>query len=157
MMRWHKKPRKKASIMKKTLTLFTTLLLSTQVLSAVSLQYDERNKCDLYTIIKVSTDSKGQRVYEHDFAPNEEIINARIHHGMTLQDLEIDFINKEASFEIIGQVTLGFNRNLLGQDIRATISADNSQFNEAINLVNRRILNFTQVCVDRDYRIQYLK
>lgn len=138
--------------------LSTLILLITMFSNAhamITKQTDEKNNCELYSVLNKVRNDAGELVLSRDLVEGEEIIDNKTHYGLELKKLEIDFDKREARFEIFKQVTFGVNRNLIDTDVLASISADNQQFSMIINQINRKLFIMNSICVDRDNQVIY--
>lgn len=144
-------------MLSKSLT-FLALIASMNAHSMVTRQYDQARDCELYSIVSKERNNNGDYVLERKIEAHETIIDDRTHYGLESKNLSIDFERRSASFEIISQVAFGFNKNLLDRDgARVSISADNAQFDQAINQVNRKLFSFSEVCLGQNNEVVYLQ
>ncbi len=131
--------------MKKLMSAIALLSISTTSFAAVYSSSDVKNRCTLYRVVNPSTTLQAQ--------PNETLEFKKDVYGFSLQDLSIDFDNREAKAVLMMHVALGFNRPLLSSE--AVIAAENKNFTSLINYTNRRINLLQKVCVNRDNEIIY--
>lgn len=136
-----------------TLILLITLVSNAQAM--ITKQTDADNNCELYSVLNKVRNDAGEYVLSRELVPGEVVIDKRTHYGLELKNLEIDFETREARFEVISQVTLGVNRNLLDQDVKVSISAENEQFSMMVNQINRKLFNMNSICIDRDNQVIY--
>lgn len=137
---------------------FLALIASLNAHALITRQYDRANDCDLYSVVNKERNSDGDYVLEREIKASETVLDDRGHYGLESTNLSIDFDQRKASFEIIKQVVFGFNKNLLERDgAKVSISADNAQFDQAINQVNRKLFSFSQVCLDETNEVIYLR
>lgn len=126
----------------KTLLLIVLSIISTSAFSAVYKSYDSKESCSLY---RVDNTNQSQ--------DNGEVVYSKNVYGLSFENLEVDFANREASVQVIMNVTLGFNRSLVNK--KSTISADNINFTKLINHLNRKINLFENICINDDNQIIY--
>lgn len=137
---------------------FLALIASLNAHSMITRQYDRASDCELYSVVNKERNSNGDYVLERQLKASETVVDDRTHYGLETKNLSIDFDQRKASFEIISQVAFGFNKNLLESDgAQVSISADNAQFGQAINQVNRKLFSFSKVCLDQNNEVIYLK
>lgn len=135
--------------MKKLLAIaLSTVLVSTTALSAVVKSYDSERNCDLYSVVQ--PDEKGKIKLK----PTEVITYSKEVYGLSFQDMEINFENREVSITPVMNVVLGLNRSLTASKV--SISADNEEFNFLINQLNRKLYVFEKVCISEN-KVIYAK
>lgn len=118
--------------------------LSSSLYASVVKGLDTQNSCDLYRVIKPDTILKK--------TTNEEVIFAKEVYGLSIQDLEINFDNREVSVQPKINVLLGLNRNLT--EDKMIISSNHENFNFLINQINRKIYLFEKICI-KDGKLVY--
>lgn len=126
----------------KTLLVIGLIAFSSSAFSAVYKSYDSNASCNLYRV--VNTD----QVQDEDV-----LVYAKNVYGISFENLEVDFANREAKVQVMLNVTLGFNRSLLEK--KSTISADNVNFTNLINHLNRKIKLFENICITDENQIVY--
>ncbi|MFA6238352.1 MAG: hypothetical protein WC635_13550 [Bacteriovorax sp.] len=135
--------------MKKLLAItLVTILASSSAFSAVVKSYDTEKNCDLYTVVQ--PDEKGKIKLK----PTEVITYSKDVYGLSFQEMEINFENREVLVMPIMNVVFGINRPLTAT--KTSISADNEEFNFLINQLNRKLYVFEKVCIG-DNKIVYAK
>ncbi len=128
------------------LALMTLLSAATQ--ASVVKGRDAENSCDLYRV--VSADPSGKIVRN----ANEVIIYAKDVYGLSFQDMEINFDNREVLVQPTMNIVMGLNRPLTST--KAIIPADHQNFNFLINQLNRKLYVFEKICMDNG-KIVYAK
>lgn len=123
------------------------LLMVFTAQSAVSVRYDEVMDCQRYNVINEVRNDAGELILERDLFPGEEIIDKRIHYGLSTANLTINFDERKAEVEIIKHVALGVNKNLLGEQTKVSMDANHPQLESFLNTLNRRVFLFDDVCV----------
>lgn len=123
----------------------------------ITTQLDSLNQCTIFSVVNYVRNSAGELVLSRELNEGEEVIDQRTHYGLELKNLEIDFENREARFEILSQVTFGRNRSILGDEQKASISVQNKQFDMIVNQVNRKLFVMNSICIDRDNQVIYAK
>lgn len=124
----------------------------------ITRQYDQSRDCELYSVLAKVRNGNGDYVLEREVRANETVVDDRGHYGLESTNLSIDFDQRKASFEIISQVVFGFNQNLLETEgTQVSISAENPQFDQAINQVNRKLFSFSKVCLSQNNQVIYLE
>lgn len=126
----------------KSLLVIGLIAFSSSVFSAVYKSYDSSASCNLYRV--VNTD----QVKDDDV-----LVYAKNVYGISFENLEVDFANREAKVQVMLNVTLGFNRSLVEK--KSTISADNVNFTNLINHLNRKIKLFENICITDENQIVY--
>lgn len=135
--------------MKNSVLLCTLItFLSATAQAAVVKGQDSENACVLYRV--VSADSSG-RISR---ANNEVIVYAKEVYGLSFQDMEINFDNREVLVQPTMNVVMGINRPLISK--KAVISSDHKDFNFLINQLNRKLYVFEKICIN-DGKIVYAK
>jgi hypothetical protein len=126
----------------KTLLVIGLFIISSSAFSAVYKSYDSNQSCNLYRV--VNTDQAQE---------NEVVVYSKNVYGISFENLEVDFENRQAQVQVMLNVTLGLNRSLL--TTKASISADNVNFTDLINHLNRKIKIFENICITDDNQIIY--
>lgn len=135
--------------MKKALFLIAlTALVSTSINASVVKGYDRENSCDLYRVVQADTNGKIKK------RSDEVIIFTKEVYGLSFQDMEINFDNREVKVQPVMNVILGFNRPLTAG--KTIISQDNPDFEFLINQLNRKISVFEKLCIN-DGKVVYAK
>lgn len=138
--------------------LLALLVLSFNSNAMITKRYDSNHDCDVYSVLNKVKNAQGDYVLARELRRNEEVHDERNHYGLESKNLSIDFDKRKASFEVITQVSFGFNENLLQNDgAKVSIDSAHPQFNEVINQVNKKLLSFSQICVDREQNLIYLE
>jgi hypothetical protein len=123
------------------------LLMVFSAQSAISVRYDEVMDCQRYNVINEIRNDAGEYVLERELLPGEEVIDNRVHYGLSTANLTINFEEQKAEVEIIKNVALGINRNLIDTDTKVSMDANHPQLNTFLNTLNRRVFLFDDVCV----------
>lgn len=123
------------------------LLSSTSSFASVVKNYDHKNACDLYRVLR------GEEKANYQPQKGDEVITPKDTYGFGVMDLSIDFNNRSASSKIMINIALGFNRFLTGSTSK--IDSDNKDFTDYINQVNRKATLLQSVCINRDRTIIY--
>jgi hypothetical protein len=123
------------------------ILMACSAQAAISLRYDEVMDCQRYNVINEIRNDEGELVLERDLFPGEEIIDKRVHYGLSTANLNIDFTDRKAEVEVIVNVALGLNKNLIGADTKVSMDADHPQLNLFLNTLNRRVFLFNDICI----------
>ena len=126
----------------KTLLSIVLFVISTSAYSAVYKTYDSNESCNLYSVVNTNESQE-----------NGEVVYSKNVYGLSFENLEVNFENREASVQVIMNVTLGFNRSLVNK--KSTISADNVNFTKLINHLNRKINLYEKICINDDNQIIY--
>lgn len=136
--------------MKKVLLALTILstVVATSAFASVVKGHDEQNGCDLYRVI--SADNTGKTKLKS----GDIIIFPKEVYGLSFQDLEINFDNREAQVQIMMNIIMGINRPLINS--KTIISPEHQDFNFLINQLNRKVSLFEKVCIN-DGKIVYAK
>lgn len=129
-------------------SLIASISISSAVQSAVVKSYDSENGCNLYRVVQ--SDAKGKVKIKS----NETIIFPKEVYGLSFQDMEINFDNREVLVTPLMNVVLGLNRPLI--NTKAVIIADHKDFKFLINQLNRKVNLFEKVCLS-DAKITYAK
>ena len=104
--------------------------------------------CSKYEVVnKVRTES-GENVYLRPLKNDEELVTDKTIYGLSLKNIKIDFENKNASFDLIKNVTLGFNRPLFVTGARVSVESSNKIFNMAINQTNKKVTLIQSICIN---------
>lgn len=122
------------------------LTLSSAAFTSVVKSYDQNKSCTLYRVINETTKPK---------QTNESVVYAKEVYGLALEDLEIDFDNREAKVQVIMNIVMGVNRVVVTG--KSSIEETNPQFNYLINQVNRKLSLLEKVCLSGDNKIVYAK
>ena len=109
---------------------------------------DAEKSCVLYRV--VSPDEQGKIKIKS----SEVIIFDKDAYGLSFQDMEVNFDNREVLIQPTINVVLGFNRPLING--KAVIEAENPDFNFLINQLNRKLFVFEKICIN-DGKIVYAK
>lgn len=132
----------------KTLLVMGLLALTAASANATVVKgQDTKKGCTLYRV--VHSDSKKPMTSEETVFLNKEV------YGITFENLEIDFDNREARVDIVMNVVMGLNRKV--SETKSAILADNAQFNTLINQLNRKISLLESVCLNANNEIVYAK
>lgn len=128
----------------KAILVMGLFVISTSAFSAVFKSYDAKQSCNLY---RVGTSE------EVTPRKNETVVTPKNIYGLSFSDLEINFENRQASVQVIMNVTLGINTPLLKS--KSTILADHPDFTALVNQVNRKLYLLERICVSSDSKIIY--
>lgn len=127
----------------KTILVMGLLTLTTSSFASVVKSYDASKGCNLYRIVDETTKAK---------QAGEIVIYDKAVYGLTVQDLDIDFDNREAKVQIVMNIVMGLNRNIGGKSI---IEETNPQFKMLVNQVNRKLSMLERVCISDTNKIIY--
>ncbi|MBC7537745.1 MAG: hypothetical protein H7281_02925 [Bacteriovorax sp.] len=131
------------------LSLLATLITS-KVQASVVKGFDAEKSCVLYRVLPAPTDSK----VKVKLKTGEVIVYDKDAYGLSFQDMEVNFDNREVLIQPTINIVLGFNRPLIQG--KAIIEAENPDFNFLINQLNRKLYVFEKVCI-ADGKIIYAK
>lgn len=135
--------------MKKIIFFMLLAVLTQAGQAAVIKKRDSEQNCTLYKVI--SPDANGKLKISND----EVIVTQKDAYGLSFIDMEINFDAREVLVQPTINVVMGLNRPLI--NAKASISADNADFNFLINQLNRKIMVFEQICISDNNIIQYAK
>lgn len=133
----------------KALLVMGLLSLTTSAFSAVVKSYDADHACTLY---RVTTEEAGTKV---KLNANENIVFAKAVYGLTFQNMEINFDNRDVKVQIVMNVVMGLNKPLVTP--KSTISTDNAEFTTLVNHLNRKLNSLEKVCISTDNKIVFAK
>lgn len=137
--------------MKATLLLGTLLtLFATSTFASVVKGYDKESGCDLYRVIQKDATGK----IKNKQKSGEVIIYAKEVYGLSFQEMEINFDNREVLIQPTMNVILGINRPLTSAKV--VLSSEREDFNFLINQLNRKVSLFEKICIN-DGKIVYAK
>jgi hypothetical protein len=128
----------------KTLFVMALFVISTSAFSAVYSSFDSKQSCYLYRVLNSEQGSPKE---------NETLVYSRNVYGISLENLEVDFNNREVSLQVMLNVIFGLNRPLVEK--KSQISADNTNFTNLVNHLNRKIKLFENICITDDNKIIY--
>lgn len=83
------------------------------------------------------------------------LVHKKISHGMYIHDMEIDFDERKAYFDLKTAVSLGFDKNITQQKI--SISESHPRFNEFVNLLQKDLYFFKEICLDNNDQVVKFK
>lgn len=134
-----------------TILVMTLFILSLQA----AVVKEDLGNCTNYSILNKVESATGERVLPI-LRTGQELINKnKEHYGLHIRNLEIDFINKQASAKVVQAIVLGFNRSLLSE--RVSISSTHPNFTQFINQINKNVLLISSICVDQDNMVVSFK
>jgi hypothetical protein len=144
--------------MSKSLILMLFMFVISQASQAgIFKSYQNKKNCTQYQVVnKVRTDS-GENVYTRELNNGEEVLTDQSIYGLSLKNVSIDFVKRTASFDLIKNVILGFNRPLLVTGARVSIGSDHEMFQDVLNLVNRKSSLINVICLSDSLEIIDLK
>ncbi len=129
----------------KTLLVMGLLTLSSTAFSSVVKSYDSKNSCNLYRIVSETTKAK---------QAGEAVLYDKAVYGITIEDLDVDFQNREAKVQVVMNIVMGLNRNIGGKSV---IEESNPQFKMLVNQLNRKLSMLEKVCISQDGKLVYGK
>lgn len=135
--------------MKKLLFLMLIAALTQVGHAAVTKKRDLDENCTLYKV--VSSDANGKI----KLTSGEVIVYQKDAYGLTFNDMEVNFDNREVLVQPMINVVFGFNRPLI--NAKASIKEENKDFNFLINQLNRKLYVFEQICISDKNVIEYAK
>lgn len=130
----------------KTILVMGLLTLSSTAFTSVVKSYDQAKSCNLYRVVNETTKPK---------QTNESVVYAKEVYGLALEDLEVDFDNREAKAQVIMNIVMGVNRVIVAG--KSSMEETNPQFNFLINQVNRKLSLLEKICLSGDNKIIYAK
>jgi hypothetical protein len=136
--------------MKTVLLLSLLATLITSASASVVKGFDAEKSCVLYKVLPAPTDSK----VKVKLKAGEVIIYDKDAYGLSFQEMEVNFDNREVLVQPTINIILGFNRPLING--KAIIEAENPDFNFLINQLNRKLYVFEKICI-ADGKIIYAK
>lgn len=83
------------------------------------------------------------------------VVHKKISYGMYIHDMEIDFDKRKAFFELKTAVSLGFDKELTQNKI--SISESHPRFNEFVNLLQKDLYFFKEICLDNNDEVVNFK
>ncbi|MDO9181909.1 MAG: hypothetical protein Q7U04_05855 [Bacteriovorax sp.] len=126
--------------MKITLLLgILTSMISFSAFAKIAQSFDAEKSCVLYRV--APADESGKVILQE----GEVIIYDKDAYGISLTDMEIDFAKHEVLVQPTINVIFGFNRALI--EGKASIAANNPEFNFLINQLNRKLYVFEKICI----------
>lgn len=129
--------------MKKTiLSIFLGISLISSANAAVVSSYDMNKSCTLY---RTTTETKP--ILSHE----SMVLNKNVY-GLSLQNMDIDFLKKEVRFDLMGLVVMGINKRITNESI--SIDEKNPDFKVFTNQLNRKIQLLESVCLDGTNQVQ---
>lgn len=131
-----------------TLIALIALTFAGTARSDVVTEYDQARNCTWYKVVNRVTNANGDVVLERELTDGEESISKKSLYGFGLKDLEINFGEREVSFNVEQKIILGLNRNLMSEKV--TLSSDHPDFNQIINEVNIDIMLMDGVCLSKN-------
>lgn len=133
----------------KALLVMGLLSLTTSAFSAVVKSYDADHACTLY---RVTTEDPGTKI---KMAANETVVFSKAVYGLTFQNMEINFDNRDVKVQVTMNVVMGLNKPLVTP--KSTISPDNSEFTTLVNHLNRKLNSLEKVCLSTDNKVVFAK
>ncbi|MBC7714683.1 MAG: hypothetical protein H7177_15160 [Rhizobacter sp.] len=130
----------------KTLLVMGLFTLSSTAFSSVVKSYDAEKKCNLFRVVSETSKAKQN---------NETVVYAKSVYGIAIENLEVDFDNREAKVNVIMNIVMGLNRPVV--EGKATIDENNSQFKVLVNQLNRKLSLLENICISKDNKIVYGK
>lgn len=119
-------------------------LISSTAFSAVVRSQDKSKNCVLY---RVTTEKSPKQAKEVIIVQNEA-------YGLSTENMEIDFDQREVKVNLMANVVMGFNKTLAAE---ARITEDNADFKTLTNQLNRKIFLLERACVDANNVIVYAR
>ena len=140
--------------MKTSIIFSLFIILFTQAATASVLKsYDSENSCDLYMAVPNPVSPSGNTLPPIP-KEGEVIIYAKEVYGLSFQDMDINFDNREVNVQPIMNIMMGFNRSLT--TAKAIIPAEHPDFKYLINQLNRKVSLFEKICL-RDAKVVYAR
>ena len=133
----------------KALLVMGLLTITTSAFSAVVKSYDADHACTLY---RVTTENPGEKIKMN---ANESVVFAKGVYGLTFQDMEINFDNRDVKVQVTINVVMGLNKSLVTP--KSTISSENTEFTTLVNQLNRKLNSLEKVCLSSDNRVVFAK
>ena len=87
----------------KTILVMGLLTLSSTAFSSVVKKYDSSKGCKLYRIVSDKTKAK---------QAGESVVFEKAVYGITIEDLDVDFENREVKVQVVMNIVMGLNRNI---------------------------------------------
>jgi hypothetical protein len=144
--------------MSKSLVLAFFLFSLSQLTDAAIFKSDNSKlNCSNYQIINKVRTQNGDNEYSRELENGEEVITDRTIYGLGLKNIKIDFDKRNASFDLIKHVSLGFNRPLFVTGARVSIDSSNKAFSKVINLTNKKITLIQSICITDQMEIINLR
>lgn len=129
----------------KTILVMGLLTLSTSAFSSVVKSYDSKKGCNLYSVVSDTKKAK---------QAGETVVYDKAVYGLAIEDMDVDFDNREVTVQVVMNIVMGINRNI---GTKSIIEESNPQFKMLVNQVNRKISMFEKVCISQDARLIYAK
>lgn len=139
------------------IALFLFVISHMGVKAAVYKSIDSQMDCIRYEVISKIKGEDGISRYERETLEGEELLSEESLYGLTVQDVDIDFDNREANFIIVKNVILGFNNSFFEDGRRNSIDSEHKDFKEMINQVNKKVRLIKSVCINTDNIIKDVK
>lgn len=76
----------------------------------------------------------------------QDIISTRNHYGLYINNMKINFDERNVSFDLNESIVMGFNKKI----IKISIDETHRKFDEFTNLLQKDLYLFSSVCVDID-------
>jgi hypothetical protein len=131
--------------------LFLTLIcftLGSSAYAAIVKSYDNENGCDLYKVIpnvpkvKIKLKTGEILIYEKEV------------YGISLENMDINFDDREVHVQAMISIVFGLNRPMLPKKV--TLFPEHPQFNYLLNHFNKTLSLFEKVCIG-DNKIVYAR
>lgn len=122
--------------------LILSALISSSAFSAVVRSQDKTHNCTLYRVTTEKTPIQAK----------ESVVIDKDVYGLTTENMEVDFDQREVRVNLVANVILGVNRIL---NSKARITEDNSEFKFLTNQLNRKVLILEKACVDANNALIY--
>ncbi len=132
---------------------FFLFAISQSTSAAIFKSYKSKKSCTYYEVVNKVRAESGENIYQRELQGSEEVLTDKTIYGLSLQNMTVDFNKMTASFDLIKNVTLGFNRPLLVTGARVSVDSTNKSFNKIINQVNKKITLINSVCLSDNLEI----
>lgn len=116
--------------------------ISSSAISAVVRSQDNVRNCVLYRVTTEKT----------PILANEFIVIEKDVYGLSTENMEVDFDQREVRVSLVANVIMSMNRVL---NSKARITEDNSEFKFLTNQLNRKVILLERACVDSQNAIIY--
>jgi hypothetical protein len=92
---------------------------------------------------------------DRELQGQSKVVHKKISYGLYIKDMEIDFNQRKAFFDLKTAVSLGFDTTVTSDKI--SINESHPRFNEFINLLQKDLYFFKEVCLDSNNEVVKFK
>lgn len=103
---------------------------------------------------KIETPHCSNYVIDHDMpldSTDENIVTKRQTYGLYIDNMKVNFEDQSVTFDLKTAIILGLNKKII--DERIKIKEDHPKFETFINFLNKDLLLFQEICLNRDNEV----